>query len=66
MVNCHKLECDEGLVNEINLPKDARRWWDTYQKRSLEVKKRTFWLKNHRKMPRVACTLRAKVRISMI
>jgi hypothetical protein len=29
-----KLECDEGLMSEINLPKDARRWWDTYQKRS--------------------------------
>ena len=45
-VGCsHKLECDEGLINEINIPKDARRWWDTYQKRSLEVKKRTFWVK---------------------
>jgi hypothetical protein len=41
----HKLECDEGLINEINLPKDQRRWWDTYQKRSIEVKKRTFWPK---------------------
>ena len=29
-----KLECNEGLMSEINLPKDARRWWDTYQKRS--------------------------------
>jgi hypothetical protein len=43
----HKLECDEGLINEINLPKDTRRWWDTYQKRSLEVKKGRFGLKNH-------------------
>lgn len=66
MVNCHKLECDEGLINEINLSKVARRWWDTYQKRSLEVKKGRFGLKNHRKMPRVAHTLRAKVRNSVI
>jgi hypothetical protein len=40
VVNCHKLECDKGLINEINLSKDARRWWDTYQKKVFRSQKK--------------------------
>jgi hypothetical protein len=36
----YKMECDEYLINEINLPKDKRRWWDVYERRSLLTPKR--------------------------
>jgi hypothetical protein len=38
----HRIECDKYLIDEISLPKDKRRWWDVYEKRSLIVPK---WFK---------------------
>lgn len=35
----YKMECDEYLMGEINLPKEKRRWWDIYNKRTLETPK---------------------------
>jgi hypothetical protein len=38
----YKMECDEYLKHEINLPKDKRRWWDVYERRSLLTPKRFY------------------------
>ena len=41
----YKMECNGYLKDEIGLPIESRRWWDTYKgaQRSIEVPKR--WLK---------------------
>jgi hypothetical protein len=36
------MECDEYLKDEINLPKDKRRWWDVYERRSLQTPSRFY------------------------
>ena len=44
-----KTECDGYLRDEIGLPVEERRWWDTYKgnQRHLEVPKK--WVKNKEK-----------------
>ena len=54
-------------MSEINLSKDARRWWDTIKKGLEKSKKGRFGPKNHRKWPRVTLgTLLSKSGISVI